>query len=220
MIKKKLSEFWKNIVHCFYYRGVRRLIPTYNGRTIFTKFFWRTWWDRRTKGFDETCTWSLDYSLTKLIAPRFRMFNEIARDSGSLPGWLLEEEHQKSIAKGYAWNSRWHRPEDKRESKRCWERAKKHWADILDKVQAAFDDMELEDKNWDEWNKKWQPLVDKTNKKINKAKTEKERKAIWDSVGTWRRYRPGFPLCSDDFVYKLRKEGLKLFAENYESFWW
>lgn len=215
-----MDNLWENIIHYFYHKGIRRLIPKYKNHTIFTKFYWRTWWDRCTKGFDETCTWSLDYSLTKLIAPRFRMFNKIARDSGSLPGWLLEEEYQKSVAKGYAWNSRWHRPEDKRENKRCWERAKKHWADILDKVQAAFDDMELEDKDWDAWQKKWKPMVDKVNKKLDKAKTEQEKKNIWETIGSWRKYRPGITCCPEDFIYGLRKEGLKLFAENYESFWW
>lgn len=220
MIKKKLSKFWENIVHCFYYRGIRRLIPTYNGRTIFTRFFWRTWWDRRTKGFDETCTWSLDYSLTKLIAPRFRMFNEIARDSGSLPGGFLEDEYQKSIAKGHAWNSRWHRMENKRENRRCWDRAKKAWANVLDKVQAAFDDMELEGKDWDAWRNKWKPTVDKWNKKLDKAKTEQEKMAIWKSASSWREYRPGISFCPEDFTYIIRKEGLSLFAEYYESFWW
>ena len=220
MIKKKLSKFWENIVHCFYYRGIRRLIPTYHDRTIFTSFYWRTWWDRRTKGFDETCTWSLDYSLTKLIAPRFRMFNEIARDCGSLPGGFLEDEYQKSIAKGYAWNSRWHRMEDKRENKRCWDRAKKAWTNVLDKVQAAFDDMELEDKDWDAWNKKWKPTIDKWNKKLEKAKTEQEKKAIWKSASSWREYRPGISFCPEDFTYSIRKEGLSLFAKYYEGFWW
>ena len=220
MIKKKLSKFWENIVHCFYYRGILRLIPTYNGRTIFTRFFWRTWWDRRTKGFDETCTWSLDYSLTKLIAPRFRMFSEFAKDCGSLPGTFLSDEQQKSVDKGYTWNSKWSRLDNKAEQARCWKRAKKRWADILDKIQAAFDDMELEGDNWEAWNKKWKPIVDKMNKKIDKAKTEKERKAIWDSVGTWRKYRFTFPLCADDFAYKVRKDGLSLFAEYYQSFWW
>lgn len=34
------------------------------------------WWQRRTRGFDDSVTWSLDYSLAKLIWPRLRLFRE------------------------------------------------------------------------------------------------------------------------------------------------
>ena len=37
------------------------------------KFFWQ----RRTRGWDDGETFSLDYSLAKLIAPRLRRFREI-----------------------------------------------------------------------------------------------------------------------------------------------
>ena len=69
-MKQYLSDLW----YLIYKRGIRRLIPKYHDRTMFTAFYWRTWWDRRTKGFDESETWSLDYSLSKLIAPRIEMF--------------------------------------------------------------------------------------------------------------------------------------------------
>ena len=75
-MSNKTKDFFENVWYYFYNKGIRRLIPKYQDRTIFTAFYWRTWWDRRTKGFDETETWSLDYSLSKLIAPRIEMFTK------------------------------------------------------------------------------------------------------------------------------------------------
>jgi hypothetical protein len=37
------------------------------------KYFWQ----RRTRGWDDSQCWSLDYSLAKLIAPRLKRFKEV-----------------------------------------------------------------------------------------------------------------------------------------------
>jgi hypothetical protein len=42
------------------------------------KFRWlRFWWQRRTRGWDDSETWGLDTSLARLILPRLRRFREI-----------------------------------------------------------------------------------------------------------------------------------------------
>lgn len=220
MIYHHIKSIFEDIWYKIWKKGIRKLLSNKHGRLITSKAYWTMLHDRHKYGFDESETWSLDYSLTKLIAPRFRMFNRYARDCGSLPSWILSEERDKSLAKGYKWNSRWARIDNKAEDRRCWKRAKKRWCEILDKVQATFDDMELEGNDWDAWQKKWKPTADKINKKIDKAKTHEEKKKIWESTGTWRKYRPGAVIDADDLVWASRKEGLRLFADQYESFWW
>lgn len=37
----------------------------------------RFFWQRLTRGWDDSETWSLDYSLSKLIAPRLKRFKEV-----------------------------------------------------------------------------------------------------------------------------------------------
>jgi hypothetical protein len=37
----------------------------------------RFWWQRRTRGWDDSDTWGLDCTLAALIAPRLRRFKEL-----------------------------------------------------------------------------------------------------------------------------------------------
>jgi hypothetical protein len=37
----------------------------------------RFWWQRRTRGWDDSDTWGLDTTLARLIAPRLRRFKEL-----------------------------------------------------------------------------------------------------------------------------------------------
>lgn len=43
----------------------------------------RWFWQRRTRGFDDTVLWSLDYHITKFILPRLKAFAENPRISYS-----------------------------------------------------------------------------------------------------------------------------------------
>ena len=217
-MSNKTKEFFEDIINHVYYRGIRRLIPKYHDRTIFTSFYWRTWWDRRTKGFDETETWSLDYSLSKLIAPRIEMFMQFS-DFG-IPTEFLNDEYKKSIAKGYKWDNRKWQLVDKTERKRCWKRATAAWQEVLHKIHEGFADEVLEGKDYDAWTKKWKPLVDKTNKRLDKAKTEAEKKKIWYEIKAGREYRKGITCCTDDVAYNTRKEGRSLLVEYYNNLWW
>ena len=220
-MKRIMKDLWENFVHYFYYRGVRRLIPKYHGRTIFTKFYWRTWWDRRTKGFDESCTWSLDYTFTQFIAPRLNAF-AYTYDLGrvSVPNSILEAEQKVSMAKGYEWDERRWQLADKKERRRCWDRAIKRWTNILHEMADGFNDMKLEEDDWDAWQKKWTPVVDKWNKKLDKAKTIKEKQIIWGQIGTWREFRPGFGVNVDDVVWCMRERAMDLFRKYYNALWW
>ena len=214
----KIKEWFQNLWDKIYDKGIRRLIPKYHDRTIFTAFYWRTWWDRRTKGFDESETWSLDYSLSKLIAPRIEMFMKFS-DFG-IPNKFIQAEYNRSIAKGYKWDEKSWELVDKAERKRCWKRATAAWQDVLRKIYDGFADEVFEGKDWNAWTNKWKPAVDKINKKLDKAKTETEKKKIWDEIKSGREYRKNITCCTDDIVYNLRKEARFLLAEYYNHLWW
>lgn len=215
----KTKKFFENFIHYVYYRGIRKIIPTYQDRTIFTAFYWRTLKDRLTKGFDETETWSLDYSLAKLIAPRIAMYIEYG-PKVSLPTKFLDTEYKKSMAKGYEWDNYKWQLKDKAERNRCWNRATKAWLEVLNKIKDGFEDVILEEEDWDAWNNKWKPAVDKINKKLDKAKTDTDRKKIWDEIKAGRDYRKDIRYCTDDIVYNMRKEARFLLAEYYNDLWW
>lgn len=186
---------------------------------IFKKSFWRDLYDRRTKGFTRDELWSLDYTITKFLVPRLRAFIEIGPDI-AVPQSFLDAEYQKSLSKGYKWNSRWVRIDNKRENKRCMERARKEWKNLLEHMLAGFEDELLEEQDWDAWRKKWQPVVDKYNKKLDKAKTIKEKQEILYDLNPWAKYFPNRRVCADDVVYKMRQLSKDLLAMYYDSLWY
>lgn len=51
---------------------------------------------RLTRGWDDSETWSLDYSLAKLILPRLKRFRQITI---ATPGYLEEAEWQEKLDK-------------------------------------------------------------------------------------------------------------------------
>ena len=213
----RIKKFFEDIVYSFK-SFLWKITPKYKGRSIFTKEYWDMFWDRRTKGFDISDTWSLDYTITKFIAPRIRKFIDVA--DISIPTIFLTEEQQKSIAKGYKWNKQYWRLENKKENKRCFQRAAKRWVAILTKIAEGFEDELFEEEHWTEWNKKWKPEVDKINKKLNKAKSEAERKKIWEELKSGREYRKDIVCCSEDIVYNLRYESKQLLFKYYNNLWW
>lgn len=186
---------------------------------IFKKSYWRDLHDRRTKGFTQDDLWSLDYTITKFIVPRLREFIKIGPEI-AVPQSFLDAEYQKSLSKGYKWNSRWVRIDNKRENKRCMERARKEWKNLLEHMLAGFEDELLEEQDWDAWNKKWKPVVDKCNKKLNKANTAKEKQAILYELNPWAKYFPNRQVCTEDVVYKMRQLSKDLLAMYYDSLWY
>lgn len=43
----------------------------------FMKCSIKHWWQRRRKGWDDSETWSLDYTISRFIVPRLKRFGEI-----------------------------------------------------------------------------------------------------------------------------------------------
>lgn len=56
----------------------------------------RYWWQRRTRGWDDSDLWSLDYTLSKYLAPRLRRLRDYTH---SHPCDVTHEEWQAEIDK-------------------------------------------------------------------------------------------------------------------------
>lgn len=61
-----------------------------------TKRYWRHWWQRRVRGWDNSDTWSLDWTMAKFILPRLKLFKEV---NNGHPSELTEEEWDATIDK-------------------------------------------------------------------------------------------------------------------------
>jgi len=65
-------------------------------RKLFDRRSWRFWWQRRTKGWDDSETWNLNYEIAKFTLPRLQRFKELL---GSYPGGMTFEEWKEIVDK-------------------------------------------------------------------------------------------------------------------------
>jgi len=56
----------------------------------------RFWFQRRTRGWDDSETWGLDTTIARFVAPRLKRFREIAN---GYPGELTEKKWDEMLAK-------------------------------------------------------------------------------------------------------------------------
>ena len=73
---------------------LEKLHLIYKGKSIFTKFYWTSWWDRKRRGFDITDTWNLDYVFAKFMAPRLLAFTSCVANKNyptGIPSSILDE---------------------------------------------------------------------------------------------------------------------------------
>ena len=56
----------------------------------------RFWWQRRTRGFDDSATWSLDSTVSEFVLPRLRRFKAV---NIAHPGSLTPEEWDQMLDK-------------------------------------------------------------------------------------------------------------------------
>ena len=216
----KIKDFFENVWYYIYHKGIYKLIPSYEGRTIFTSFYWRTLKDRLTKGFDETETWSMDYSLAKLIAPRLKMFIEEFKYHHICANYCHDIVRKQLIAKGYKLSKDNYIFENKKIREKAYKMAEEIWHQDLMNMYEAFQDIVEENDDWENWTKKFDAEAKVLNKKLNRLKTLKEKKELWESIVEYRKYDATCKFSSNDISYKIRKEGLKLFGEHFQELWW
>ena len=193
----------------------------YEGRSIFTKFYWRTLRDRRKLGFDETETWSMDYSLSKLIAPRLKMFIEEFDYHHICANYCHDRVRDQLIKQGYKYDAYHYRFENANVRLKAYKMAADIWHRDLMTMYEAFQDIVEEYDDWGNWTKKYNKEAKALNKKLDKLKTLKEKKEFWESIVEFLPYNPSTCRFTSAYVsLKIRKEGLKLFGEHFQELWW
>jgi hypothetical protein len=83
------------------------------------KRYLKMWLQRRIRGWDDSETWSLDYSLAKLISPRLKKLKEKLNNFKTFPNSLSTEEEGNSDE--------------------CFDKHFNQWIKIIDKMILAFD---------------------------------------------------------------------------------
>ena len=145
---------------------------------------------RRKRGFDDSELWSLDYTIAEFIYPRLKAFRKM--DKMCVPTKFCVENDG------------------------IWlKESNKIWNEKLDKMIAAFDLIVNHDKAhdeiWGEINKKYEEKEDK-NKKfdidewINSINNNPYTDEEWAKIEEGHRKHE-----------KITEEGLKLFAEHFET---
>ena len=58
---------------------------------LFDKRGWKFWFQRRTRGWSDNDTWSLDHTLSKFILPRLKRFRDV---QNGYPGGDVKSEEE------------------------------------------------------------------------------------------------------------------------------
>lgn len=91
------------------------------------------WWQRRTRGWDDSETWDLDVTLARLIAPRLRRFLEV---SNGIPISYFEFDDGKQVTPDEAALTAWH--SDLAKMLKAFDRiAKMPWADDVESPEVT-----------------------------------------------------------------------------------
>ena len=143
-IRERLKNrpWYQKIWDFIYYKIIIKvweiINPVYNWRR--SRFLWQ----RITRGFDDSETWSLDDTIAKFILPRLKRFREL--ELKGVPGNISKltwEEEQKLSEK---------------EAEAHWEQMEKDWNEILDKMILAFETIVKDD---------WKDINDMKNQEKN-----------------------------------------------------
>jgi hypothetical protein len=67
--------------------------------------YFRLWWQRIIRGWDDSETWSLDHSLAKLILPRLKRFKELNIGRPHELTWEQWNEYLDQMIQAFEWLS-------------------------------------------------------------------------------------------------------------------
>ena len=87
----KFESIYYTICHYIW-----KLTPKYRNVAFYRPLFWKMIFDRITKGYDTSVTWSLDYYTAKWIYPRLLLFYDKVRENRVCPC-----KYESIIAKEY-----------------------------------------------------------------------------------------------------------------------
>lgn len=209
-------------MNLFFKKLLEKLHLTYKGKSIFTKFYWTSWWDRKRRGFDITDTWNLDYTFAKFMTPRLLAFTSCIADKNyptGIPSSILDELVAKYKHKGYKYKDNY-QFEDKEINKKIESEAQDKWFHIVDTITAGFQDFLLEDEHYTEWEEAWNAVLEEINFGFKKCKNKAQKAKFLKQY-----HVPYFDYINKkvDIYYLshvLRKKSLQLLSKHFYDLWW
>lgn len=210
-------------MYMFFKKLLEKLHLTYKGKSIFTKFYWATWLDRRKHGFDITDTWNLDYTFAKFMVPRLLAFESCLlkeKESAGAPISILEKVCEEYANKGYEYDKNNYKFKNKKINDKVFSEAQDKWFHIVDTITVGFQDYLMEDDNYKEWENAWKETVDNIYAEINKCKNIKEKTEFLKLYNIpYKDFKNG--LVNEYYLSKkLRNKSLELFGKYFYDLWW
>ena len=210
-----MNLFFKNLLE--------KLHLTYKGHSIFSKFYWKAWLDRRKRGFDITDTYSLDIVFAKFMVPRLYAFSQCLLDKNietGVPVLVHNKIKDKYIKKGYKYDNNSHKFLDQKIDQKVFQEAKDEWFKIINIITTGLQDLVLENENFEEWSSSWKETIDDIKYKIKKCKNINKKSKILEKYGlSYEDYKEG--LLKDYYLSGLlRKKSIELLSEYFFSLWW
>ena len=210
-------------MHLFFKNLLEKLHLTYKGKSIFTKFYWGTWLDRRKHGFDITDTWNLDYTFAKFMVPRLLVFTDCLANkdySTGVPFLILDKIRQEYIKKGYKYDEENSKFNKEKINDEVFNKAHDEWFHIVDTITVGLQDFLLEDDRYNEWYSAWKATLDSLENEVKKCKNNKEKiKVLKQYHISYQDYKDG--LVDEHYLsQKLRKKSMKYLSEYFYDLWW
>lgn len=196
------------------------LVPKYRGIPIYRVKFWELLGERILKGYDESITWDFRYYGAKWLYPRLLKFYDQIRKSGTCPQSYEDKMRSIYLKNGFEYDKHWHRFADKNIEHEMRKDAINMWEEDVWLMCDTFRDMLEEDEHWERWKKNWEFDVKAAQTMYDMISGDKNQKVFWESYGFERAWYPSIHFTEEDFSQRKRKEGLTLFAENFQNLWW
>lgn len=213
---EKIADFFYSIWHF-----IRKyFIIKYKGVAIYRPLFWKLIFQHIFWGFDDSVTWDFYYHAAKWIYPRLLRFYDKIDEIGAVPAEYEERATALYIANGCKYDLHWHRFEDKKIEKAMHREAINKWKMDVYIMCEAFQDIILEEDDWESWSKEWAERIEVLKRVYTSLKSDKEKKEYWEGLNLDREWKPGIIFNEYDLSLRIRKYGLKLFAEHFQSLWW
>ena len=202
---------------------LEKLHLTYKGRSIFTKFYWSTWLDRRRNGFDITDTWNLDYTFAKFMVPRLLAFTYCLTDkkySTGVPKVVFDDIVYQYKQKKYAFDEKNNVFKNQDINDEVFNKAQDRWFNIVNTITAGFQDFLMEDKNYNEWEQAWTETLKEIEEGVSKCKGKVQKIKFLDQYKvSYFDYKDG----KVDIYYlsnALRKKSLQYLSKYFYELWW
>lgn len=207
-----MNLFFKNLLE--------KLHLTYKYKSIFTKFYWTTWWDRKTRGFDITDTWNLDYTFAKFMVPRLLAYLSCIAKDNTAPGVIYQEMTAEYRQKGHKYDEKTYKFLNPKINDEVLQKSADRWFKIVQTITDGLQDFLLEENNYNEWEYEWTKTLEELKFKLRKCKSKIKK------IKVLNQYNISYSSYEENTldIYflsnTLRRKGMQLFGKYFYNLWW